>query len=162
MSKKRVHRSAPTNNSTLQKIDHRDCNAAVVLVRLRRRYDRLRRDLKSATAALRSFEAAFRKRNTVAFEDVPLSSMGLSTRTLNCISNLPGEPQTATDLLRHGHHHLVRARNVGRKTLKEIEDRFAMLGVSLPERCKPGCLSYNDRGEWIPYDRWDHRKKVDE
>lgn len=53
--------------------------------------------------------------------DTPISQLGLSVRTSNCIANNIEGINTVGDLIKKSHSELLRIGNFGRKSLNELE-----------------------------------------
>lgn len=69
------------------------------------------------------------------YSDHPIHELELSIRSENCL--LRGGIQTMGDLLRKSRDDLLKIRNLGKKSLKEIEDRLTILGYELSPSPEP-------------------------
>ena len=65
----------------------------------------------------------------------PISEIGLTVRAANCL--LRGGIATLQDLLDRSHEDLLKLRNLGKKSLKEIEDKVEDLGYVLATSPEP-------------------------
>ena len=69
------------------------------------------------------------------YSEHPIHELELSIRSENCL--LRGGIQTIGDLLRKSRDDLLKIRNLGKKSLKEIEDRLTVLGYELSPSTEP-------------------------
>ena len=76
--------------------------------------------------------------------DNPIHELELSIRSENCL--LRGGMNTIGDLIQKSRDDLLKIRNLGRKSLTEIEDKLASMGYSL-KPSKPGSAKANDEPE---------------
>lgn len=66
------------------------------------------------------------------YDGKPVEELELSVRAQNCLAQL--NIKTVGELLQRSEMELLRTKNAGRKTLKEIKDVLVDLGLRLPER----------------------------
>lgn len=76
--------------------------------------------------------------------DNPIHELELSIRSENCL--LRGGMNTIGDLIQKSRDDLLKIRNLGRKSLTEIEEKLASMGYSL-KPSKPGAAKVDDSSE---------------
>lgn len=70
--------------------------------------------------------------------NMPIDGLGLSVRSHNCL--LRAGVETVGDIVRMGREKLMRVRNLGGRSLQEIENTLATLGVKLEEGAQPDAV----------------------
>ena len=63
------------------------------------------------------------------FLEMPVESLELSVRSANCLRN--AEIRTVKDLVRRSERELLTSKNFGRKSLSEIKEVLAKMGLRL-------------------------------
>lgn len=93
-------------------------------------------------------------------DDAPIHDLELSIRSENCL--LRGGIQTVSELLSKSRDDLLKIRNLGRISLKEIEERLEVLGYSLrPSKPQSDVPEEKEAGEGEPVEQTDEQTETE-
>ena len=68
--------------------------------------------------------------------DMTIEELDLSVRSFNCLKR--ANINTVADLISKTQDEMIKVRNLGRKSLEEVEHKLAMMGLSLADEDNPG------------------------
>jgi DNA-directed RNA polymerase subunit alpha len=63
--------------------------------------------------------------------DMTIEELDLSVRSFNCLKR--ANINTVSDLISKTQDEMIKVRNLGRKSLEEVEHKLAMMGLSLAD-----------------------------